>query len=108
MTRPLSAEEREHLLLDLLHAVHEDTLDAGTLLRRLRKEVLRMNQDDYASLVGVSRRTLSQIEGNEGNQTQAVLNRVFKPLGLKMELVPRSMQVLDKLLRLRDEGNPVE
>lgn len=87
--QPLSPETREALLLGWLDAVHQGELSEGQLLRRVRKEVLGMNQSRYAELAGVSRRTLSDIERDAGQQTVAVLNRVYRPLGLKMGLVLR-------------------
>ncbi|MEX1199076.1 MAG: helix-turn-helix domain-containing protein [Pseudohongiellaceae bacterium] len=85
----LSPEAREALLLEWLDAVHGGEMTEGQLLRRVRKEVLDMNQSRYADLAGVSRRTLSDIERDTGQQTVSVLNRVYRPLGLKTGLVLR-------------------
>ncbi|MGM0632615.1 MAG: helix-turn-helix domain-containing protein [Pseudomonadota bacterium] len=85
----LSPEDREALLLGWLEAVQRGELTEGQLLRRVRKEVLGLNQSQYAELAGISRRTLSDIERDAGQQTVSVLNRVYRPLGLKMGLVLR-------------------
>ena len=85
----LSAEGREAVLLEGLEAVQRGELTEGQLLRRVRTEVLGLNQSQYAELTGVSRRTLSDIERDAGQQTVSVLNRVYRPLGLKMGLVLR-------------------
>ena len=96
--RRLSPDEREALLIDLLLSLQQGKLTEGGLLRRLRKDILGMNQDEYAALVKVSRRTLSDIERDSGSRSLQVLDRVFRPLGLKMGLMPRSVRVLEKML----------
>ena len=76
-------------MLESLEAVRQGEMTQGELLRRVRKQVLFLNQEQYARLVGVSRRSLSDIERDAGQQTVSVLNRVFRPLGLEMGLVRR-------------------
>ena len=77
-------------MLESLEAVRQGEMTQGELLRRVRKQVLFLNQEQYARLVGVSRRSLSDIERDAGQQTVSVLNRVFRPLGLEMGLVRRA------------------
>ncbi len=101
--KPLSGDEREALLITLLRAVQREELTEGELLRRLRKDVLDMSQDQYAALVKVSRRTLSDIERDAGNPSLPVLKRVFRPLGLSMGLLPRSEKVLRRMVALQEE-----
>jgi len=94
----LSGDEREALLIRLLRAVQRDEMTEGALLRTLRKDILAMNQDEYAALVNVSRRTLSDIERDAGNPSLPVLKRVFRPLGLTIGLLPRSEGVLRRMV----------
>jgi len=82
MRATLSPTEREAYLLDLLDQLSQQKITEGQLLAKLRKEILGMNQDDYAGYVKVSRRTLSDIENDTGKQTLPVMNKVFKPFGL--------------------------
>jgi len=98
MTQSLSPQEREALLLQLLLQLAREEITQGELLRILRKRILHMNQEQYATLANVSRRTLSDIERDRGNQSLPVLTSVFKPLGLKPGLVPRNSALFDKLL----------
>ncbi len=96
--KQLSGEEREDLLIKLLRALQRDEMSEGQLLRTLRKDILDINQDEYAALVKSSRRTLSDIERDAGNPSLPVLKRVFRPLGLSIGLLPRSESVLKKML----------
>ncbi|GHA87964.1 helix-turn-helix transcriptional regulator [Modicisalibacter luteus] len=93
-----SPAEREALLLELLDQMLRDEISAGSLLRKLRREVLGMSQTQFASLVSVSRRTLSDIETDKGSQSLALLNRVFRPFGLKVGLLPRHSQLMQQLM----------
>ncbi|MBS9402484.1 helix-turn-helix domain-containing protein [Halomonas sp. TRM85114] len=96
--KPRSQPDREAALLFLLEQFYADELTEGQLLRALRRDVLGLSQTDYASLVGISRRTLSDLEGDKSNITLAVMNRVFKPLGLKVGLLPRQRHLLEQAL----------
>ncbi|CAH0536597.1 hypothetical protein VMF7928_00552 [Vibrio marisflavi CECT 7928] len=52
----------------------------------------------FSELVGVSRKTLSDIENDRGSYNTAVLNKVFKPFGLSVGLIPSSTNRLISLL----------
>ena len=95
----MTGEEREALLINLLQEAMSGTRNQGSLLSTLRKEVTGMNQEQYAARVGISRRTLSDIERDTGSPTIAVINRVFKPFGLKLGLLPRNQALLKRLVR---------
>lgn len=96
----LTPKEREQKLLGISHRLLTEEISEGEALRLLRREVLGLSQEDYAKLVGVSRRTLSDLERNQGNLTLAVMNRVFRPLGLRMCLVPRQPELLRQTVEL--------
>lgn len=80
-------------MLESLEAVRQGEMTQGELLRRVRKQALGLSQEQYARFVGVSRRSLSDIERDAGQQTVSVLNRVFRPLGLEMGLVRRAPRI---------------
>lgn len=84
--KQLTPSEREDLLVNLLAQQQAGIITEGELLRKLRKDILGMNQEQYAKLVKISRRTLSDVEKSSGNQTISLLNRVFRPLGLNFSL----------------------
>lgn len=70
----------------------------GDALIQLRIQVLGFNQEKYAKLVNVSRKKLSDIENNRSNPSVEVLNKVFKPFGLNVGLIPISPTVLKNVL----------
>lgn len=103
----MSPFEREAAFLDLLEEAIKNNLTHGKLLRKIRKELLGFSQDRYANLAGISRRTLSDVEQDKESITLTTLNRVFKPLGLKLGLLPRQTHMLQELLiNLKHHGEP--
>ncbi|WP_435806049.1 helix-turn-helix transcriptional regulator [Shewanella psychromarinicola] len=70
----------------------------GDALIQLRIQLLGLNQEKYAKLVNVSRKKLSDIENNRSNPSVEVLNKVFKPFGLNVGLIPISPTVLQNVL----------
>ncbi|MCX8845015.1 helix-turn-helix domain-containing protein [Vibrio parahaemolyticus] len=73
-------------------------LTQGQALKSLRINVLGLKQDVFARLVDVSRKTLSDIENDRGSYNTEILNKVFKPFGLKVGMLPSSPDVLKSLL----------
>lgn len=90
--KTLSAQQRQQLQLELLEKVNQGEMTQGELLRFLRKEIFGMNQQQYATLVQVSRRTLSDIEADTGNQSVELTNKVLRPLGLELGLKKRVIE----------------
>ncbi|ETI60788.1 helix-turn-helix domain-containing protein [Marinomonas profundimaris] len=88
MTATMTAEQRQHLLIDLLRQHLLGEISQGALLKYLRKDMLGISQTRYAELVGVSRRTLTDIEQDKGSQAQSIIDKVFKPFGIKSGLAP--------------------
>ncbi|WP_290369155.1 helix-turn-helix transcriptional regulator [Vibrio hippocampi] len=73
-------------------------LTQGLALKALRMEVLGIKQDAFAKMVGVSRKTISEIENDRGAFKTDILDKVFKPFGLKVGLVPVSVSLLSSVL----------
>lgn len=90
----LTPNEREQILLEVSRRLLVQEISEGEALRLLRREVLGLSQEAYAKLVGISRRTLSDLERDQGNLTIAAMNRVFRPLGLRAGLLPRQTELL--------------
>jgi len=86
----------------VMHAIIRDLLlgniTQGQALKRLRIEVLGLRQDDYARLVKVARKTLSEVENDKGNFSAEMVNKVFKPFGRETGLVPTSKSLSVSLL----------
>ncbi|AZL71322.1 MULTISPECIES: helix-turn-helix transcriptional regulator [Pseudomonas] len=82
------------LLIDAVReGIADGSLELGAAVRRLRVEVAKMQQAQFAKMCKISVRTLIQIEQGEGNPTLKSLNAVFKPFGLKMGVVSRNRQI---------------
>ncbi|MBE0489879.1 MAG: helix-turn-helix domain-containing protein [Halomonas sp.] len=96
--KPRNVDDREGALVALLKRFYSGELSDGQLLRALRRDVLGLSQTRYSELVGISRRTLSDLEGDKGNVTLEVKNRVFRPLGLEVSLLPRKRSLLAQAL----------
>ncbi|MFC0268049.1 helix-turn-helix transcriptional regulator [Kushneria aurantia] len=94
----LSPQQRETLLFELLDQLFDEQITPGQLLKRLRREVLSMNQTEYAALASISRRTLSAIETDRNQHTLDTFNRAFRPFGLSIGLLPRDRHMRRKLL----------
>ncbi len=62
-------------------------LTQGQMLKKLRVEVLGFKQDEFAKIVKVSRKTLSDVENDKGNYSVNTINQIFRPFGLKLGLV---------------------
>ncbi|MGR4068093.1 helix-turn-helix transcriptional regulator [Billgrantia sp. C5P2] len=94
----LTPDEREQKLLDVARQLLTEEISEGQALRILRRDVLGLSQDAYAKLVGISRRTLSDLERNRANMTLDAMNRVYRPLGLRVGLLPRQRALLERAL----------
>lgn len=96
--KELTSIEREALLTTLAAQLVREEISSGQVLRQLRREVLGMSQTQYADLVGISRRSLSDLEADKASPTVALLNQVFRPLGLQVGLLPRNRELRERLL----------
>ena len=86
-SQPLDNQEKKKTMKNIINRMMEGELSQGEALKMLRIKVLGLKQEDYAQLVGVSRKTLSENENNKGNYSADVVNKVFQPFGLKVGLV---------------------
>lgn len=84
-------EKRREITKAIIKSLLLGELTQGEALVHLRSDILGLKQVDYAKMVKVSRKTISEIENSKGGQSVEVLNRVFKPFGLHMGLTPLSV-----------------
>jgi transcriptional regulator with XRE-family HTH domain len=83
----------------------ETLLEVGQALQTARMEA-RLSQADAASRSGISRVTLSRMEGAvKGDMSVLALLKVAGTLGLELKLVPRGhRRTLEDVLREQREG----
>lgn len=94
----VSTQDRKTVMNGIIKQLLLGEVTQGNALKSLRIEVLGLKQDAFARLVGVSRKTLSDVENDKGNYTSDIINKLFKPFGLQVGLVPTSKHLLAMLL----------
>ncbi|MEZ8082745.1 helix-turn-helix transcriptional regulator [Enterovibrio norvegicus] len=95
----VNAAERKNVANQIIKQLLFGELTQGQALKALRINVLGLKQDVYAKLVDISRKTLSDIENDRGSYKTDILNKAFKPFGLKVGLLPSSTNALRSLLQ---------
>lgn len=80
----LSVEERKTLLADINHSLLTGLLTLGQAARRIRTELYRMSQSQYAAFIGISEKTLRDIEKGNTDPKLSVLSKVFRPAGMNI------------------------
>ncbi|MCK7632126.1 helix-turn-helix domain-containing protein [Shewanella sp. JNE10-2] len=92
--KPLTLKDREDLLLAATLDLFSGKKTQGQVLKWLRVELLSLSQDQYAKMVGVSRKALSDIESDKGKNGVEFINRVFSGVGFRIALMPKDSVVL--------------
>jgi len=96
-SKAVSTSKRKTAINDIIKQLLIGELTQGQALKSLRVNILGLKQDVFAKLVDISRKTLSDIENDRGSYNTEVLNKVFKPFGLKVGLIPFSPSTLSSL-----------
>lgn len=91
--------DRQAVIHAIIHDIMLGTISQGEALKKLRVEVLGLRQDEYARLVDVSRKTLSDVENDKGNYSAEIINKIYKPFGLETGLVPISKTLISSLFK---------
>ncbi|HDG1668889.1 TPA: helix-turn-helix domain-containing protein [Kluyvera ascorbata] len=94
----ITTQERKTVMNNLIRQLLLGEISQGVALKQFRIHIMGLKQDAYAELVCVSRKTLSDIENDKGNYSVEVINRIYKPLGLQIGLVPIAKSLLTTLL----------
>ena len=84
-------QKRKEWRDQLFQRVDEGDLDLASASKLLRK-ILGRNQSDFAELVGVSKKIISDLEVGKGNPTVETINKIFTPVGLQVGLVRKTME----------------
>ncbi|MCJ8313820.1 MAG: helix-turn-helix transcriptional regulator [Saccharospirillaceae bacterium] len=94
----VSTQEREQLMLGILNGLLMGEMTQGQALMALRINVLNMKQNQYAQLIKLSIKTLSDLEQGKGNMSQDTVNQAFRPFGLTTSIVPiKKSLIMDAL-----------
>lgn len=94
----ISTTERNNVRNEIIKALLFGEMTQGQAIRKLRIEMLGINQQQYMKMVKVSRQTLSNIENDKGNYSVETINQVFKPFGLELGLIPINKILLEEIL----------
>ena len=84
--KEMTLEERKAYIQAVADEVAQGKLTLGGAVKRLRENLLGVNQERFAMACKISKRALSQLEVDSGNPTLATLDAVFKKFGLKISL----------------------
>lgn len=84
--KEMTLEERKAFIQAVADEVAQGKLTLGGAVKRLRENVLGLNQEKFAMACKISKRALSQLEVDGGNPTLSTLEAVFKKFGLKISL----------------------
>ena len=91
--------DRQAVIHAIIHDIMLGAISQGEALKKLRVEVLGLRQDEYARLVDVSRKTLSDVENDKGNYSAEIINKIYKPFGLETGLVPIYKTLISSLFK---------
>lgn len=91
--------DRQAVIHAIIHDIMLGAISQGEALKKLRLEVLGLRQDEYARLVDVSRKTLSDVENDKGNYSAEIINKIYKPFGFETGLVPISKTLISSLFK---------
>jgi transcriptional regulator with XRE-family HTH domain len=84
--KEMTLEERKAYIQAVADEVAQGKLTLGGAVKRLRENLLGVNQERFAMACKISKRALSQLEVDSGNPTLATLDAVFNKFGLKISL----------------------
>lgn len=59
-----------------------------TMASKRMRELINLDQDEFARLVGMAPRTLKDFEAGRGNPTLSTLQKIAKPFGLVVTFKP--------------------
>lgn len=93
--KDMTLEERKAYIQAVADEVAQGKLTLGGAVKRLRENLLGLNQERFALACKISKRALSQLEVDSGNPTLATLDAVFRKFGLKISLAHLSPADLD-------------
>jgi|TARA_R110001583_G_scaffold66309_3_gene190761 DNA-binding XRE family transcriptional regulator len=85
----LPSSVKDELMKSICIELITSQITTGKALQRLRTEMLFANQEQYAKMVGITRKTLSEIEGDKSKASALVLGKALRGVGLELLVLPR-------------------
>lgn len=82
-------DKRNEWRAQLNNGLQDGSLELSQALKLLRK-VMGKSQLEYANMIGVSKKIITDLELDKGNPTLSTLNRLFAPIGYKVGLIKKS------------------
>lgn len=83
-SRSLTPEQRRAILAAVNEQLIAGELELGQAVYKIRSELYGMSQGQYAKFIGLSEKTLRDIEKGNTDPRLSVLNKVFAPAGMKI------------------------
>jgi len=81
----ISIEERKLKKEELIEKVDSGQLDISNALKMIRV-IYNMNQEEYAKKVGLTRKTIYQIENDPDKSSMQSINKALNPMKLKLKV----------------------
>ncbi|AZG35396.1 MULTISPECIES: helix-turn-helix domain-containing protein [Shewanella] len=85
----LPSSVKDELMKSICIELMTSQITTGKALQRLRTEMLFANQEQYAKMVGITRKALSEIEGDKSKASALVLGKALRGVGLELLVLPR-------------------
>ncbi|MCT7942970.1 helix-turn-helix domain-containing protein [Shewanella holmiensis] len=85
----LPSSVKDELMKSICIELITSQITTGKALQRLRTEMLFANQEQYAKMVGITRKALSEIEGDKSKASALVLGKALRGVGLELLVLPR-------------------
>lgn len=88
MREPIDVIDRADAKADLEERLRKGEITIGEAIREIRVTWLALQQKHLARMVGISKNTLGAIERGEGTERIATLEKILKPLGYRITMIP--------------------
>lgn len=77
-------ETRKAVMREIDEGFEQHTLSLGDAIKRIRKGLYGMTQKQYAKFVGISEKTLRDVEKGNTDPRLSVMEKLLKPGGIRL------------------------
>lgn len=78
--------ERQKKARDLLYQkIDDDSIELIETVKLIRK-IYKLSQEEFAQMVGLSKRTITDFENGKGNPTFANITKMLSPMKLELRV----------------------